>query len=179
MNTPWYETPTFFIVWAILYFAGRALDMWSSQHFDWYGGKEANKFWRHKDGTFNTGLNAIWSLVYFGASCVIGWLSHSWGAAAALIVVSGLASMVMAFFNFRSKRKKRAEQIAMLEQIRREPNFVYQGLLIGRAGRTYLPLFQFLGVPTDPGNMGDTSARAVQAVRDYATNVAPEQWFKY
>jgi hypothetical protein len=177
---PWYETPAFFIFWSVFYFVGRGLDIWSSQHFDWYGGKEANKLWRHKDGTFNTGLNAIWSLIYFGVSCLIGFLSHSWGAAAALCVVVGPASAVMAYFNFRSKKKKRIEQTELLKTLREYPTSqMGWGLMITRAGRSYFPLFQFLSVPANPADKADDITRADRAVRDYAANVSPDKWFKY
>jgi hypothetical protein len=177
---PWYETPAFFIFWAVFFVVGRLLDIWSSQHFDWYGGKEANKLWRHKDGTFNTGLNVIFSGVYFGISCLIGLLAHSWGAAAALIIVAGPASAIMAYFNFRSKKKTRIEQTELLKTLREYPGSQMSwGLMITRAGRSFFPLFQFLSVPADPGNEGEVIVRADRAVRDYAVNVSPEQWFKY
>jgi hypothetical protein len=185
MHTPIYETPYWTIFWLIFAIAGSAVDIYSSEHFEWYGLAEKNKLVRRSDGTFDMGKDILYTAIIIGISFVIGIISYFngggfWGASVALLIPMGIIRAIVGYFNLQAKKKKRKNQIEILTAYRTNPDANYAfGAMESMAGRSWFNPFQFLSVPTNLADMGETMQRADQAIRDYATNVDPQNWFKY
>src|SRR4051812_41453897 len=107
----WYETPIFFAVWVAWFVFGKGYDSFKSLNFDWYGLQEGNKLWRTKDGLFDVKKNTIAASIFLTISCLIGILSHSWGAGAALLIAGGPGLTIQGYLNARKRKKNRAKQI--------------------------------------------------------------------
>jgi hypothetical protein len=187
----WYESPIFFAVFAALFVTGKLYDSYSSLHFDWYGLQEGNKLMRDKDGLFNFKKNNFVAGAIVALSCVIGLVSHSWGAGAALLVVGGPSFFVLGFFNFQSKKKNRKKQIEILKQLRNDPTVIPDigqsslggHMMITTNGRSYFEPFQFLSIQTGVGPGQDATQddvnKVYSAIVNYARNVEPDKWFKF
>jgi hypothetical protein len=138
---------TFFLIVSAVYWASRYLDMVSSKGFLNYGLKEGRAFSyfdRNKDGSFNVKGSIVISAIWWGASLGIelGLRQIGEGGGWGLLLVGVLGSVLMAFKNFKDKKKYRALQISVLRSIRSGvmPNL---GWLVysGATGRTYYQLF--------------------------------------
>jgi hypothetical protein len=169
---PFYDTPAFFFIVLALYIIGSLLDIYSSVKTSWYYGVyEKNKLSRDADGEFDLKKNSILKAGTIPVSIAAGLigaygfgLGEPWGASCAMLIAGAFWYPIQCYLNFNLAKKNRAQQLAIVEQIRNAGT--YSTAFIGRNGKVFAALFHWLYVP-DTGNMVADEQAAINKLTEF------------